>query len=121
MEKETSEIVCILMNKAREEFIAIIDEDEGYAEFRVNDKKPFGYPLEQIKEGYVFVVTTEIVPGTMMCRVDEGDIFRYTKILSNKKLIEYMEEWDEFNADILHKKVEELRNGKIETIIQNEV
>lgn len=117
MEKEITEIVCILTNKEREEFIAIIDE-EGYAELRVNDKKPFGYPLELIEEGYVFVVTTEVIPGQMLCRVDEADIFRYTEILSNKKLLECLEEWDEFDIDNLHKKVEELRNNKIETIIK---
>lgn len=120
MEKETSEIVCILTNKEKEEFITIVgvDEWDGYVEHRVNDRKPFGYPLELIEEGCIFIITTEITPGTMICRIDEGEISQYTKVLSNEKLINFLEdEGYEVNIKNLHKRVEELRNKKIETVI----
>jgi len=120
METEKTEISCILINKEEELFIAIIDEDFGYVELRKNDRSPFGYPLEEINQGYMFVVTTEVKPGTMICTVDPAEIFRYTDVLENKKLMDYINEYysDEIALVDLHKRVEELRDNKIDKIIK---
>ena len=122
MEKKKTEVSCILINKEDELFISIIDEEVGYAELRKNDRKPFGYPLEEINQGDVFVVTTEVKPGTMYLRVDPGEIFRYTDILENKRLMDYINEYysNEIALVDLHKRVEELRDNKIDKIINNE-
>lgn len=121
METEKTEISCILINKEDELFIAIVDEEVGYVELRKNDRSPFGYPLEEINQGYMFVVTTEVKPGTMICTVDPAEIFRYTDILENKKLMDYINEYysNEIALVDLHKRVEELRDNKIDKIINN--
>lgn len=123
MEKEKTEISCILINKEDELFISIIDEVVGYAELRKNDRKPFGYPLEEINQGDVFVVTTEIKPGKMYLRVDPGEIFRYTDILENERLMSYINEYysNEIALVDLHKRVQELRDNKIGKIIDGKV
>lgn len=121
METEKTEISCILINKEDELFISIIDEEVGYVELRKNDRKPFGYPLEEINQGYMFVVTTEVKPGTMICTVDPAEIFRYTDVLENKKLMDYINKYysNEIALVDLHKRVEELRDNKIDKIINN--
>lgn len=115
------EQICILIDKEDELFIAVVDDEVGYAELRKNDKKPFGFPIEDIDQGDVFVITTDINPGTMYCRVDPGEIFRYTDILENKKLMDYLNEHytNEISLIDLHKRVGELRDNKIDKIINN--
>lgn len=120
METKKTEISCILLNKEDELFLAIIDEEAGYVELRKNDKKPFGYPLENIEPGYIFVVTTEVKPNTMICTIEPAEIFRYTDILKNKKLMDYINS-NEIALVDLHKRVEELRDNKIEKIIDGKV
>lgn len=117
---ERSEIVCILIDKEEEEFIAILDDESGYAELRLNDKNSFGYPIDEINQGDVFVITTETKPGTLYTRVDAGEIYRYTDILENKILMDYLDEYysDEMALVDLHKRVEELRGSKIDKIIK---
>lgn len=128
---DKTEILCLLTDKKKGEFIAFIDEDSGYFETRRNDNKPFRYPFEEIEEGYMFVITTEVVPGTMLSTIGtmlstigKAEIFRYVDVIKNEILMNNLTEefrlWYQLDIrDELNKKVEELRNNKIETIVKN--
>lgn len=115
-----TEITCILIDKEEGLFISILDEVYGYVELRVNDKSPFGYPIDEINQGDVFTITHETKPGTIYYKVDTGEIYQYVKILENKALMEYMNKYysDELSRIDLHQRVEELREKKIDKIIK---
>lgn len=128
---ERSEIACILTDKGNsiepETFIAIVDENDNYnnggIQQRINEK-PFGYPLQGIEQWSIFIVTTEVVPGTMTCTVKEAEVSKYRDILSNEKLIHFLEGVyfeEEFNVSKIHERMIELRNKKIENIIDEKL
>ncbi len=122
---ERSEILCILVNKRKEEYVSIInDSGHFHTEYIANDRKPFGLNLDEVEENSMFMVTTESMPGRIITTIDILDINHYTDLLNNQNIVNEivhlvgtLEILGEDLIDNLYKRVQVLRDRKLEKIV----
>ena len=116
------EVTCLLVDKKESLFIGILDD--GNAELRLSDKDPFGMPFDNIEDGELFKFIRWTKPGSMVMQVVPCVVSEYTKISNNRKAMKSIDdhmksviEGYDFFAE-LPKKIESLRDKKIENIIK---
>ena len=116
------DLPCILLPKSENSFICILDEVKCLFEIRAPSGY-FGLPLKDIEEGWIFLLTIEISPGVMTYRVREADVQTYLRILNNTELMNDMERMLRVDRRStlwgrLYQRPQELRNDKIDNIIE---
>ena len=116
-------ITCILTKRGDgfEEFISILDWTTGYSELRVNNNKPFGLPLDEIKVGEMFFIETEILPGQMTTRVNGCQVSEYTKLLLNETVMSEIESLEVIKRSDIERVAQSLRSDRIDTIINENI
>lgn len=106
----------------REVGILINDKEKIFyilnGEIRRSEEPPFDTPLELIKQNEVFVLETEINPGSMSIVCKPGGVGDYIEALNDKELMRSLKTWLGVDSiPFLHRKVKELREYKINKII----
>lgn len=118
-----SRVTCLMMDSSVGEYLMIADPENNYVEYRMNNEPPFNWPLDGIVDGYLFIVTTEVKPGSMNVKVDKAEVSDYLHIIQNQELLDNIEETapDGFphGAEYhLNKIIEDLRNKKIDKVLK---
>ncbi len=122
---DTETIMCILVDKKHGDFIGIIDQYHRVFELRTNDKDPFGFPFDDIEEGFMFTITHETKPGQLIVTVTEAEISDYYELVNDTYAIDGLYMWAENKSSSklidtiegLKGKIELLRNRKLNHLI----
>lgn len=127
---QKTEIVCFLADKSKRLFVAILDEPLGLIQYRTIEPI-FGFPIDHLDDGCIFILKTEVEPGKMTYSTDEADIPTYIRIVNNEKIMSNLKLPDVFvkntnknyetetkNIENLYIRAQQLRENKIDKIIE---